>query len=74
MALVPGHGLPKDASMNQIVEGEYMMADEYDAYMTDPSDYFMRVMTPRTTRPAGILQKIASDSRFTGRQLGGGSS
>jgi uroporphyrinogen-III decarboxylase len=55
VALVPGHGLPKDASMNQIVEGEYMMADEYDAYMTDPSDYFMRVMTPRTT---GLLESF----------------
>ncbi len=53
VALVPGHGLPRDATMNQIVEGEYMMADEYDAYMNDPSDYNIRVMTPRTT---GLLE------------------
>jgi uroporphyrinogen-III decarboxylase len=53
VALVPGHGLPKDATMNQIVEGEYMLADEYDAYMTDPTDYSLRVTTPRTV---GLLE------------------
>ena len=45
----PGHGLPLNASMNQIVEGEYMNADEYDRMMMDPSDYNMRVNLPRTT-------------------------
>ena len=46
---LPGLGLPKDATMNQFVEGEYMMADEYDLYMMDPTDYNLRVMLPRTT-------------------------
>ncbi len=46
---LPGLGLPEDASMNQIVEGEYMMADEYDRLMMDPSDYYLRVTLPRTT-------------------------
>ena len=46
---LPGLGLPEDATMNQFVEGEYMMADEYDRYMMDPSDYNLRVMLPRTT-------------------------
>src|SRR4030043_30808 len=46
---LPGLGLPKDATMNQFVEGEYMMADEYDRYMMDPSDYNLRVMLPRTS-------------------------
>src|SRR4030042_1833673 len=41
--------LPKTATMNQFVEGEYMMADEYDLYMADPTDYNLRVMLPRTT-------------------------
>lgn len=49
----PGHGLPDDASMNQIVEGEYMMSDEYDASMLDPSDYNLRVTLPRT---AGLFE------------------
>jgi hypothetical protein len=46
---LPGLGLPEDATMNQFVEGEYMMADEYDRFMMDPSDYNLRVMLPRTT-------------------------
>ncbi len=46
---LPGLGLPKEATMNQFVEGEYMMADEYDRYMMDPTDYNLRVMMPRTT-------------------------
>ena len=45
---LPGMGLPEDAKMNQIIEGEYMMADEYDDYMMDPTDYNLRVMMPRT--------------------------
>jgi uroporphyrinogen-III decarboxylase len=46
---LPGLGLPEDASMVQYVEGEYMMADEYDLIMMDPSDYYLRVMLPRVT-------------------------
>jgi len=46
---LPGLGLPDDASMNQFVEGEYMMADEYDLLIMDPSDFNLRVMLPRTT-------------------------
>jgi hypothetical protein len=46
---LPGLGLPEDAPMNQFVEGEYMMANEYDLLMMDPTDYTMRVMMPRTT-------------------------
>ncbi|MGD9119027.1 MAG: uroporphyrinogen decarboxylase family protein, partial [Dehalococcoidia bacterium] len=51
----PGHGLPEDASMNQIVENEYMLSDEYDKWMTDPSDYQLRVNLPRTT---GLFQPL----------------
>ena len=43
----PGHGLPADASGVQFIEDEYMMADEYDALIRDPSDYMTRVMMPR---------------------------
>ncbi len=49
----PGHGLPDTAPMTQIVEGEYMFADEYDRYMLDPSDYHLRVNLPRT---AGLFE------------------
>ncbi|OGO31662.1 MAG: hypothetical protein A2Z29_02065, partial [Chloroflexi bacterium RBG_16_56_11] len=44
----PGHGLAEDAWYYQIVEGEYMKADEYDLFMKDPSDYAVRVNLPRT--------------------------
>ena len=45
----PGHGMGKDVTMQQIVEGEYMKADEYDWLMMDPTDYNLRVTLPRTT-------------------------
>jgi len=43
----PGHGLPEDAWYTQFVEGEYMKADEYDALIKNPSDFWMRVYMPR---------------------------
>jgi uroporphyrinogen-III decarboxylase len=44
----PGHGLSADSSSAfQFVEGEYMRADEYDALIRDPSDFWMRVYMPR---------------------------
>jgi uroporphyrinogen-III decarboxylase len=42
----PGHGVGPDFSY-QFVEGEYMKADEYDAFLTDPTDFMMRVFWPR---------------------------
>jgi uroporphyrinogen-III decarboxylase len=48
VAVLPGLGLPENASMNQVIEGEYMMADEYDRLMMDPTDYNLRVTLPRT--------------------------
>jgi uroporphyrinogen-III decarboxylase len=49
----PGHGLPLDASMSQFVEAEYMKADEYDKWLTDPSDYMTRYILPRS---AGLFE------------------
>jgi len=45
----PGQGVGKDVTMQQIVEGEYMNADEYDQLMADPTDYNLRVTLPRTS-------------------------
>ncbi len=42
----PGHGVPSTSSY-QAVEGEYMKADEYDALIEDPSNYFRSVYFPR---------------------------
>ena len=42
----PGHGVGPNSSQ-QFVEGEYMKADEYDAFLNDPSDFAMRTFLPR---------------------------
>lgn len=44
----PGHGLAEDVPSYQFVEGEYMKADEYDAFLNDPLDYSLRYFLPRT--------------------------
>jgi uroporphyrinogen-III decarboxylase len=43
----PGHGLPKTATGIQFVEGEYMKAEEYDALISNPSDFWQRKYMPR---------------------------
>lgn len=52
----PGHGVGKDVTTHQIVEGEYMKADEYDWLRMDPTDYNLRVTLPRT---AGVFEPFA---------------
>lgn len=42
----PGHGVPDNHTF-QFVEGEYMKADEYDAFIDDPSDFAIRTYMPR---------------------------
>jgi hypothetical protein len=42
----PGHGVPENTSY-QCTEAEFMKADDYAAYMNDPSDYFIRTYLPR---------------------------
>jgi uroporphyrinogen-III decarboxylase len=42
----PGHGISENTPW-QYLEGEYMKADEYDALIADPSDYFRRTYLPR---------------------------
>ncbi len=43
----PGHGLALNGDGYQYVEGEYMKANEYDAFIRDPSDYWIRTYLPR---------------------------
>ncbi len=43
----PGRGLPATATGFQYNEGEYMMADEYDALIKDPTGFLFRVYLPR---------------------------
>ncbi len=42
----PGHGVRSDLSF-QYVEDEYMKANEYDAFLSDPSDFMLRKYWPR---------------------------
>ena len=42
----PGHGVPREHSY-QACEGEYMTADEYDALIEDPTNYFTHNYLPR---------------------------
>lgn len=58
----PGHGVDADNHF-QCVEGEYMKADEYDALIRDPSDFWMRTYLPRiigALKPLGKLSPFSS--------------
>jgi uroporphyrinogen-III decarboxylase len=46
MTKFPGHGLPPNGSF-QFVEGEYMKAEDYDAFLEDPADWSIRKYWPR---------------------------
>jgi hypothetical protein len=56
----PGHGIGVNMPF-QCVEGEYMKADEYDALIQDPSDFWMRVYLPRII---GVLEPFSKLSPF----------
>ncbi len=43
----PGHGLSADSPNFQFAESEYMKAEEYDALIHDPSDFWLRTYLPR---------------------------
>ena len=46
MTKFPGHGLDPNGSF-QFVEGEYMKAEDYDAFIEDPADWSIRRYWPR---------------------------
>ncbi len=43
----PGDGLPMTSKSYQMVDAEYMKADEYDQLIANPEGYFMRTYMPR---------------------------
>jgi uroporphyrinogen-III decarboxylase len=53
----PGGTLPPDVPF-QIAEKEYMKEDEYDLFLTDPSDYMMRYLLPRVYGALEPLTKL----------------
>jgi uroporphyrinogen-III decarboxylase len=65
----PGHGLAPDVKGYQFVEGEYMMADEYDALLEDLSDFSFRVLAPRLAGALEPLKKFPPLSSMLGRPI-----
>ena len=53
----PGHGIAPDLP-HQYVEGEYMKADEYDAFITDFDDFIIRTWLPRNYGTLEALGKL----------------
>ena len=53
----PGHGVPPNKS-HQFVEGEWMKADEYDAFIGDHGDYLIRRHLPRVIGAAAPLENF----------------
>ena len=43
----PGHGIPEKALSYQAVEAERMKPDEYDRFINDPSDFWLRIFMTR---------------------------
>ena len=62
----PGHGLPSSQTMQQFVEKEYMLADEYDLFMKDQFDFGLRRFIPRTWGAFEPLANIPSLSSYQG--------
>jgi hypothetical protein len=53
----PGGNLPADVPY-QFVEGEYMKEEEYDLFLSDPSDFVMRYYLPRVYGTFEPLAKL----------------
>ncbi|MCK4862771.1 MAG: hypothetical protein KAS25_00675 [Dehalococcoidales bacterium] len=58
----PGHGIAEDGTSWQYIEGEYMTADEYDDFILDPSDFWIRKYMPRVF---GTLEPMKMFQPFT---------
>ena len=54
----PGHGCDS-MSTYQFVEGEYMKADEYDAFLFDPTDFMLRRYWPRVFGSLAPLESLS---------------
>jgi uroporphyrinogen-III decarboxylase len=61
----PGHGIAREAPGYQFVEAEYMTADEYDALINDPSDFFLRTYLPRIFGTFEPFRKLQSFTAVT---------
>jgi hypothetical protein len=55
----PGHGVADDATY-QWIEDEYMQAEEYDAFFSDPTDFMLRTYLPRVAGAFEPLKNLPS--------------
>lgn len=54
----PGHGVTND-SVYQCLEAEYMKAEDYPAYIDDPTDFYIRTWIPRVFGALSPLKMIS---------------
>jgi len=60
----PGHGLSINTPSYQTVEAEWMKADEYDAFIRDPSDFWLRTYLPRVFGALGAFRDLPPLTSF----------
>jgi hypothetical protein len=60
----PGHGLADDIETYQFVEKEYIKAEEYDALIKDPSDFWLRKFLPRAASSFKAFEKLPQLTAF----------
>ena len=61
----PGHGVAETLGY-QYNEGEYMMADEYDAFIEDPHYFFNTIYLPRICGALGGLRSSEQPGQYPG--------
>lgn len=66
----PGGNLPPDIPY-QFVEGEYMKEEEYDLFLTDPSDFVVRYYLPRVFGSLAPFTKLPPLRTMTGTGFSG---
>jgi hypothetical protein len=66
----PGGNLPPDIPY-QFVEGEYMKEEEYDIFLSDPSDFLLRHYLPRIYGTLEPLAKLPPIRNMVGGFFGG---
>jgi len=60
----PGHGIAGNTTSYQCVEAEWMKADEYDALIKDPSDFWLRTYMPRVFGAFKAFQQLPPLTTF----------
>jgi hypothetical protein len=66
----PGHGIEPNQGHQSIELNNLMKADEYDEFMKDPSDFMIRVHTPRTSETLEGLADLPPLSQMGGGTMG----